>query len=577
MLELTNKELNYIKKIDPQVIVLLDIQEEEREELAYRGATHKIKRKYYNLKYVCNCKESNGVVQEEKNCNYWNSVKCNHCGGTVWHNSLIKVPGLKNNNSFCSKTQSKINKSILVEKHPDDETGIRIICVERNSSTKEDPNLPAGCIGCVEYVVKNYVDFIPGKTIKGYRALKRSNKEIPVIDALNLNSLNVSNMYDNCRFYYEDSSSFWEFLEKNETFAERSGFSNILKNSKLTVSQDSLLLLYTSLIEQYPVLELIIKMGCYKLFDDMLLDVAKCTSRIEIKSRVAGLNKLLNAEETSGSKALRLPKYMNDILRANNAGLGEYIVWSNIIDITKMSKEQVEKFFNSKEYWYVKHSLYKFPNILKYGYTVPQLAKYIKKQINMQCSSDVYRGYNDTIWQSANRSLMLMSDYLSMCELNEIEPDKFPKDIKKAHDDMTKVIQMKQDDKTDKILRDIANYYSSELDKEPKAPEEETKMGKQFKIIFPSSINDFVNEGNRMSSCIGHYANKVARGERVVFFIRNVEELDESFISAEYVDGKLGQCEYECTIPVKDREILDYCRVICNKIHRAKLKRDLAS
>lgn len=520
-------------------------------------------------RFICNCEACAKVGYPVQNYNltsFWGSQQCMHGDAGRF---VTAVKGITAPSRMIVKDNSK---HYILEKHPDDPSGIRFLIISYEPVIKEDSTAEAGVYPELEPVVKNYVDFIPGKCIKGYKVLKRSNKEIPVLDAINLNSCNNRQLYSDVG--YEGASSLFDFLDNNEMFAKRSGLYNFFKNTKLANSEVSMFLIYLALIEKYPVMELLVKMGHVKLMDDIMEKVMRCSSQLEIKSTVKDLNKLLNKEETKGSKALRLPKYIADDLSSKHEDLNKYIIWSNIYEISKLSKEQYENFVNSPEYVYVRHTLNDFPNILKYGYNISQLASYIKKQVVYYMKNYKHTWYSYSATNSASYLCGLLRDYLSMCEYNEITPDKKPKDIVKAHNDMTKVIKLKKDESIDKKLLELANYYDSEIKKEPKAPEEETAMGKQFTIIFPKSVNDFVNEGNKMSSCIGHYANKVAKEERVVFFLRNVEEPDESFISAEYVNGNLGQCEYECTIPVQDKEILEYCRVICNKIHRAKLKRD---
>lgn len=560
MLELTEKEKELLNKYNKKNV---------RIALDYKESGTRPGKMYRNTSFICTCQkcaEKDYPVQNYNSDYIYSAVKCEH--GTYGYFEYA-VKGCSIPRYMLRKSKKKC---YMLKVHPDNPNGIRFLVLEDNIVLEKDRSKPSGIVPKYEFVVKNYVDFIPGETIKGYRVLKRSNKEIPVLDAINLNSCNNKKIHEN--FYIEGSDTLYEFLENNESFAKKSGLYDFFRNTKRSGSELSIFLTYIALIEQYPVLELLIKMNHTNLVDNIMKSVWDCSSQIEIKSVVKNFTKLLNKEESKGSKALRLPKYIADDLANKRCGLSDYIVWSNIYEITKLSKEQYENFINSHEYMYVKNCLSSLPNILKYGYDISVLARYIKKQSSELFKSKQIGWHSNCVADSSSYICGIMKDYLSMCECNGIIPDRKPKNIINAHDDMCKIIRMKEDEKVDLKLCDIANYYDSEIKKSPKTPEEETAMAKQFEIVFPKSINDFVNEGNKMSSCIGHYANKVANGDCIVFFIRNKEEPNESFISAEYIDGHLGQCEYECTIPVTNKEILEYCRVICNKIHRAKLKRE---
>jgi hypothetical protein len=48
--------------------------------------------------------------------------------------------------------------------------------------------------------------------------------------------------------------------------------------------------------------------------------------------------------------------------------------------------------------------------------------------------------------------------------------------------------------------------------------------------------------------------------------VRKKDAPYESYITAEYVNGKLNQCMLKNNIRVNDKDMLNYCQVICNRI-----------
>ena len=99
---------------------------------------------------------------------------------------------------------------------------------------------------------------------------------------------------------------------------------------------------------------------------------------------------------------------------------------------------------------------------------------------------------------------------------------------------------------------------------------EETKFQKEYQIVFPNCVNDFVQEGINQRNCVGGYARLVAKGDTIVFFVRKKSEPDKSYITAECRDGKLVQCMYACNVRVNDKEILSALSVVAKQLETAR-------
>ena len=210
------------------------------------------------------------------------------------------------------------------------------------------------------------------------------------------------------------------------------------------------------------------------------------------------------------------------------------------------------------------------PSILKYDYKIEQVSRYLHKQKVLEIKQ--ISESNSHYYGSRTQSVRNMADYLTMCEYAGIAPKKFPSNINQAHDEVmklrTSVVAKIDYSKMESIGMTTQKLLSSFVD-----PKKLTKMEEQYTIVVPVSENDFIQEGLMQNSCVGHYTKKVNDGERIVFFVREKDTPNESFITAEYVceTGQLGQCMYSNNREVTDDDLLNYCKVACNRIRTGLL------
>ncbi len=67
----------------------------------------------------------------------------------------------------------------------------------------------------------------------------------------------------------------------------------------------------------------------------------------------------------------------------------------------------------------------------------------------------------------------------------------------------------------------------------------------QLKIVIPRSVEEVIAEGRALENCLGNrYADKMARGEVLIVFLRKPDAIDKSYVAAEYHIGlaKITQC-----------------------------------
>lgn len=169
-----------------------------------------------------------------------------------------------------------------------------------------------------------------------------------------------------------------------------------------------------------------------------------------------------------------------------------------------------------------------FKNLTQYS-TIKKLLKYFSKQY------DRYNGTpKDKHYYGEGSVLSNFRDYIADCKLLEMditsEQVLFPKDLYTAHQNMTKQIKLKADETLN--LKMKARMKSLE------------KYGFQYNglmIRAASNSNELIEEGKALSHCVGTYADRHARGETNIFFIRKISELDKPYFTIEIRQDKVIQ------------------------------------
>ncbi len=527
-----------------------------------RGKVVESKRYSWNYKefmithFVCSCEESHGEEQEIAPDEY--HAKCKYCNQEFRHYQTFmteNVAAMHKDSGYRISSRKKTQKTPteLYIRALKDEIGLEIFTGSKTISYKEDKE------GTVKFNTKidftSYVKFIPGIPVISLKLMKRGeNQEIDVFDALNINSQNISGR----DVFFEGSENFWDFFENNQKLMNYLGMGHAMAAFPSTFNPEAFFVLHLALISAYPVLELLVKMNYFSLYNDIIKTIRQSGNKEAIALNVKNLNKLLNNECSKGSLALKLPKYIGDYLRDRNADLPEFIQWADIYERENISKENFQSLVQTPEYIFCNLHGYlpEIPNIMKYGYPIQKLLRYLYKE----GKDGKQRYYNNTMY--------LLKDYHQMCELLDVEPEMFPNNLQAVHDHLHDAYNAKKNEINNERLKAVASAVNTAI--APKKRETLTKMEEQYSIVVPETVEDFIQEGNNQHNCVGHYSNSVAEGRCIIFFIRKKEAPEESFITAEYRDGHYGQVMYKNNVPVHDSDILNYCRVLCNKIHTAQ-------
>lgn len=128
----------------------------------------------------------------------------------------------------------------------------------------------------------------------------------------------------------------------------------------------------------------------------------------------------------------------------------------------------------------------------------------------------------------------------------------YPNDFMKYHDLYTQQMTSAKNKEIDDAIKSTAEKYKKYL-----------KSYGNLTMLFPQSTNDFINEGEELHHCVGRmsYNQKMAKGESLIIFIRQKENIEKPFLTLELEPNKKKILQFygdHDTLPPKEiREIID--------------------
>lgn len=126
-------------------------------------------------------------------------------------------------------------------------------------------------------------------------------------------------------------------------------------------------------------------------------------------------------------------------------------------------------------------------------------------------------------------------DYLEWCSLlgMNMEDKKvlYPSDPRESHDEAFKKKKALEDAIFDKKIKE----YSEELEKV-------AFKSKRYIIRPARSQKELIEESEHLSHCVRTYAEKMASRRTSIFFIRNLREIEEPFVTLELNGDRVIQC-----------------------------------
>lgn len=503
----------------------------------------------------CWCKLNHGRKLEGQRC------KC--CGKQAYVTPVYPKSAVKDFNKKKKEESSSkfwygsysdcvsLDNFFYVKEHPEKENSILILKINISIKSPKEEKDEA----ILDFKTDRIIEIIPNE---GCRSFKYSRGNEVDIDMFNAFQLSSKLLRDGVDIEFKDSTGLIDFILKNKTFGQYTGFLECFNQVDVGLSRNAFFMFYMYIYAQYPVIEFIVKMGYIGLISDIMRNLANGCNKESIRASANNLTKILNNETTKGSMALTIPKYIADDLNYKESHLKEFIMWGDMCQMSPggvISKENYEKIVYADDYFDMLNSgiFERFPNIMKYGYTYENILKYLRQQVK---SKDNWGTYDFSAkfnyWQ----------DYLNMCDLMDIEFDKYPKDIIVAHNNVQQAYRAKEDEMNDKKIAEIAKVAEKYL------PGTKEYLEGEYSIILPKRVVDIIQEGQMQHNCVGSYVRKVLGKNSLIFFIRKKDDLEHSFVTAEYAYGRLNQIFYKNNRSVHDTEILNIAKAYCEKLKK---------
>lgn len=123
----------------------------------------------------------------------------------------------------------------------------------------------------------------------------------------------------------------------------------------------------------------------------------------------------------------------------------------------------------------------------------------------------------------------VLRDYISKCNALEIEMNAI--DLINHYGLVCEMYSLRKDEMTSKALKQIKDNN----------PILQFEFG-DYKVVVPTTVEEFKREGENNRNCVGGYVNYVAKGNRFVVFVRHKDSLDESLVTCDIMrSGTINQ------------------------------------
>ncbi len=288
-----------------------------------------------------------------------------------------------------------------------------------------------------------------------------------------------------------------------------------------------------TIMEYAPIKEFMNKFSyyCYNFLD--VLELAAYSSfELLWNMKLYNLCFYSKALNRTGSfyKRFKVPKSFLKFMQDNDVSYKELML---LQILQKDDKELIQKYrYTNINYlrFLIKNNV--LDDFLKSGieinYTNMNLIKEISKEIPLKKLMKYQKGLNN---------LNIYKDYLNMAKKlsynYKSSKDLFPRNLISRHDKMQKKIAIEED--RDTQFKAYLRYL-----KLSKYTYEDGRF-----IIFPApSISDLKDEGTQQGNCVGYmYLKPYIENETEIYFIRNLSEINKSFITLEFKNGRIVQKE----------------------------------
>lgn len=165
--------------------------------------------------------------------------------------------------------------------------------------------------------------------------------------------------------------------------------------------------------------------------------------------------------------------------------------------------------------------------ICERGYKITDLLNYLLRQ-SFYFNDNNFFGFPD-------KEAMYLKDYIRMCERYGLKYEKYPAQIKKMHDIISKnivALDKNSDELEEQFKKAVMEYQEVEKEVELtiKNPDG-TTYEKKYCFIVPKTIKDLIQEGNDLHHCVGSYSDLVIDKKARIVFLRDASDVKKSLVT----------------------------------------------
>ncbi len=224
------------------------------------------------------------------------------------------------------------------------------------------------------------------------------------------------------------------------------------------------------------------------------------------------------SKETKPSDIIGVPKYLLKYLRKLKR-IGDYTI-SSFRGFDKRYggntfKIVLEVLDDESDISQISYFDSQYHELVKdYGYTNHRkLITYLARDIKL------HQGIS-----SPSDGASTLRDYLNMCKAMGINPEKYPKNLKKSHDIAMMNYKMMNDEKKNaRFKEEMDNPLWDTL----------TYTNKKFTVIKPTDPKDLIDEGDSLGHCVASYVDDVIKGKCKIVFVREVGNEHSGLLTVE--------------------------------------------
>ena len=298
---------------------------------------------------------------------------------------------------------------------------------------------------------------------------------------------------------------------------------------------------------KHPQVENLVRQGFSRYVTSVLTSATVIDNYYSSVFKISQTGLFINWKEVKPLKMLGLKKSESEIARS--CDMEELLLYRKIRDARgiRLTVEQIKAIGGDQRYFYA------FAVEDVNGYKVPLIRtlNYITKQKAKRKGDLVGARYLLDYWN------MLYEVYGSM-----VESELYPRDLIVAHDAMVRRKQEKESaelqEKFDKRCAEMEPFTFSD-----------EELGLLIRVC--RSQLEMIDEGKKLSHCVGGYAKSHAAGGTTIFFIRKLSAPDEPYYTLEYQSGKVVQnrgrknCSRTPEVKAFEEKWLNYIKTIKTK------------